>query len=177
MIRVQNARVRGHMPLRIVHKKTMTETINQQGRTGESSLALSRSEQIRANYYKTRARHDLFTYPGYGMAEGSYTEKIRESLYAWMKNREPDKTWGFNPVTFKYRLYRHKIITVNFKIGTIIHDPNFGHGKKGFYMTGIVLSIDGIAPDKYIYGQSIFFLNRIISGEYIGLLLAIGDSK
>lgn len=107
---------------------------------------------------------------GYGKARGSYTEKLRRSLWSWM-----EETYGnpMHPLTFEYRLYRRKRINVVGTYPFIKHEPAYGNGKKGFVLILTVESIDGI-PYRGLGRRAYFAWDRIIGKE---MFLALPEGK
>lgn len=110
---------------------------------------------------------------GHGRAEGSYTEEIRKALVQWMKEKIGS---GLEPVTFQYRLYRRKIVTVTVAYPTIFHHPEHGNGSKGFVLAARVLSVDG-APLTRLGRMLVreFAMNRIVGRESIKELLSLPE--
>lgn len=107
------------------------EPLEKQGRGGEPSLAslLWLSDKLHEE--------------GRGRAAGSFTEEVRNELRDWLKAK--GLVWPFT-ITFEYRLYRHRIITVMMQYPAIFHYRLMGDGSKGFMLVGKVLSIDGARP-------------------------------
>ena len=101
---------------------------------------------------------DAMRAKGRGKAEGSFTEKIRGAFHEWQKKNGV----GYGqPLTFQYKLYRHRIVTITVVGATIFHHPTHGKGVKGFELVcGRILSIDGI-PYKGIN-------NNLAWGRIIG---------
>lgn len=135
-----NGRWRGIMPFR------MRKPLESERRTGEPSPTLT-------SWYPE----------GYGKARGSFTKKMRDALYAWMEAN------GFSyysePLTFEYRLYRHRNVTVTGLYPYIKHSPSYGRGKKGFILQLSVLSIDGV-PCRFLFGRRAHFAwDRIIGRD------------
>ncbi len=156
---ILNGRWRGKMPYRRARVRPVT--LQQQERGGES-LPVSSVRFIIGN--RIAGSYGWPQPPGAGKARGSFTEKWRIALHAWMKNQHT------MTVTFKYRLYRHRVITVTCGYPYIYHDPNAGSGRKVFMLRANVLSIDGVRP---AYGKKVFAVNRIVAGEAIKSLLAL----
>lgn len=157
---IKNGRWRGSMPFRR-DKNTRPETLEQQGRTGEPSPAPS---------IQSQGRRDIWGEPlpkGYGMAEGSFTEKLRLALIEWVKNK-----YGsiYAPITFQYRLSRKKIITVTGNHPFIVHYKDLGRGSKGFFLRVRIISIEGVPPAGFVKYQNLFACNRIIGHETMQLL-------
>jgi hypothetical protein len=140
------------------------EPLDQQGRGGEPSLAFIVHELWPAL--------DRLHVQGYGRAEGSFTERVRYALRDW--RREHGLAWH-DPISFVYRLHRHRTISVTLTHPQIYHRRLRGDGSKGFVLEGVVLSIDGLPPSHRNYiGE--FALNRIV-GQMPVHLLAAGEAK
>ncbi len=131
------------------HRKVgATETNKLKRRTGEPSPV--------SNYYG-------WIYPeGYGMAEGSYTYKMREALAEWMNTNG-------HVLTFDYKLSRHQVISVRGWRPYIKHVPDMG----GFILLLEVESINGIQSRLFINPVT-FLWKRIIGREKI---LALPEPK
>lgn len=151
---VINGRWRGRMPFRHAdeHERNLLE---QNRRTGEPSLA------------------DILQYcgarmeAGRGKARGSHTEKMRHSLWTWTNTRYGNCS---TPLTFDYKLHRHKIITITGNLPYLRHLPCYGKGKRGFILEITILSIDGI---PHIGARRVLLAwNRILSHERIFALPA-----
>jgi hypothetical protein len=126
------------------------ELLEQYRRTGEPSLAL---QYLRLGW----GENDT----GWGKAKGSYTELLRSSFFEWLE--EKNGGWAA-PLTFEYRLSRKKYITVVGVYPYILHDPNYGSGKKGFVLRLQVISMDGL-PYRGI-GRFVWFAwDRIVGKE------------
>jgi len=156
-VQVVNGRWRGIMPFR-VHR----EPISSQGRTGEPSPATAYREYL--DYYERE---------GNDKAEGSYTEKLREALREWMKVNLGST---LSPLTFEYRLSRHRIVLVTGNGPYISHDPRIGSGGRGFTLhLAKVLSMDGVPMDKetrFFAQITGFALNRIVGRIPVKMLEA-----
>jgi len=122
--------------------------LNSQRRTGEPSPA-----SIILGY-------EGFYPPGYGKAEGSYTQQLRLALWKWM-----DATYGSRlpPLTFDYKLHRKQTITVTGEYPYIKHLPEYGNGKRGFVLEIRIISINGLAFTGL--RRQHFAWNRIIGKE------------
>lgn len=140
-LQILNDRWRGIMPFRRFHDTGLKHLISKR-RTGEPSPVIFGFE----------------CNDGYGKSRGSYTEKMRKTLYAWMQQK------GYATLTFDYRLHRHKTITVVVQFPYIKHLPSYGRGKKGFVLQATVLSIDGV-PYRYFTHRVLFAWDRIIARE------------
>jgi hypothetical protein len=134
-----NGRWRGIMPFR--RDKAVVKLYEQQRRAGEPSP---------------------FTDSASGMAEGSYTEKMRKALIEW-SDANLVGGWIGGDLTFEYKLYRHKIVTVIATLPVIRHHPFYGHGKRGFILMCHVKSIDGL-PVKSPW-KNVFVWDRIVAKE------------
>ncbi len=145
-MRTQRNRWRGRMPFR-QSRKLWTEPLKKQGRTGEPSLATMRNLLQLANKFHEEGR---------GKAEGSFTEQLRLQFRDWLKAKS--LKWPFT-ITFEYRLYRHRIITVVMQGPSFFHNRLMGDGSKGFMLEGRVLSIDGVRP---IPCSGMFAMTRIV---------------
>ena len=154
---IRDGRWRGRMPFR-QNREIWTEPLIHQGRTGEPSPAL---------FAKNFRTFWNFCDAGSGKARGSFTEGLRGALAAWMQINIGN-TRG--PVTFRYRLFRHKIITVTLAHPTIFHRKQYGRGSKGFVLAGEVMSIEGVVPDRWTRRISAFALSRIIGQHPIKVL-------
>ena len=166
-------RWRGRMPYRRSPRLRRVPIYNQ-GRTGEPSPAsalTTEQEQTLQWFREGKLLLDLEK-EGEGRAEGSFTEELRNALRAWVE--ETFGTW-WGPVTFEYRLYRHKTVTVVLQAPQIWHKPSWGRGSKGFILSGIVLSFDGKQPAKRKSLQW-FALNKIIGQHPIRQMLALSAS-
>jgi hypothetical protein len=116
----------------------------------------------------------IWQYPeGYGKASGSYTEKMRLSLWDWIQDKY-GTNWISATLTFDYKLYRHKIVTVVIRSPKIEHKPSYGNGKRGFILIGHVLSIDGVQLRTFPSKEITFAWNRIIGRNNF---LALPESK
>ena len=106
-------------------------------------------------------------YPeGYGKARGSYTEAMRQALWSWM---EAHGYVALQPLTFDYKLYRHKTVTVVAGTPYIKHEPGCGRGKKGFVLIAMPLSIDGVRCRTFPQ-RMCFAWDRIVGRErFLGL--------
>lgn len=114
--------------------------------------------------------YEGFHEPGYGMAEGSYTESMRKALWAWMEVKYGTM---FHPLTFDYKLHRRQIISVIGSYPYIKHLPDFGRGKRGFLLELTIDSVNGVAfggPFRRQY----FAWNRIVGRDRF-LALPVGD--
>jgi len=156
---IKNGRWRGRMPFRMDHN-ARPETYVQQGRTGEPSPASRRRRVYNSDLHPA----------GYGRAEGSFTEKMRNALSEWMKVNYGN-TMG--PVTFQYRLSRKKVITVTGVYPVIRHWKGMGRGSKGFYLRLYTTSIDGVVPS---FSRNAFALNKIV-GNFVPVLTALPTSQ
>lgn len=158
----KDERWRGRMPFRL-NWKYRPEPLDQQGRGGEPSLAYI--------VHQWWPLLDRLREQGHGKAEGSFTERARSELRAWLEKNGLD-TWH-DPVSFEYRLHRHKRITVTLTHLNIYHRRLRGNGSKGFVLEGRVLSINGLPPAHRNYiGE--FALTRIVGRHPIRLLTAAG---
>lgn len=155
---ITRGRWRGRMPFR-QNKRTWPEPLEQQGRTGEPSPASYRA------LLALWAWFDTVRQQGDGMAEGSFTERARMALWAWMEKN--GLNW-YNPISFQYRLYRRRTISVTINHARIYHRRIRGDGSKGFVLEGRILSIDGAPPAYGKNGE--FALTRIIGSHPIRLL-------
>lgn len=157
---IKNGRWRGSMPFRR-DQNTRPETLRRQGRTGEPSPATIRQK---FSFWGERLPE------GYGRAKGSFTENFRRALFEWMKG-----TCGnpYGPITFQYRLYRRKIITVTGISPQIFHYKKLGRGSKGFFIRLKILAIDGAPPAGFAKIQNFFALNKIVGQHPIRQLLAL----
>ncbi len=98
---------------------------------------------------------------GYGKAHGSFTEKLRLSLWTWLKENYGS---SLHPLTFEYKLYRRKTIHVVGTYPWVKHLPTYGKGKKGFVLDITVESIDGLRYRGL--GKRVYFAwDRIIGKE------------
>ena len=133
------------------------EPLDQQGRGGEPSLAYFRAFM---DWIDRIRRH------GDGMAEGSFTEHARFELARWLKANGLDK-W-YSPITFQYRLHRHRTVTVVITGPNIWHRRHRGNGSKGFVLEGRIVSMDGEPTAYGKWGE--FALNRIVGRSPIRAL-------
>ena len=109
--------------------------------------------------------------PGYGKAKGSYTEKLRRSLWDWMDSK--GQTYLGN-LTFDYRLSRKTVITVVGSYPYIKHNPYVGKGSKGMTLEISVSSING-SPVRLLFNKRQGFAwNRILAREAF-LAISEGD--
>jgi len=138
-----NGRWRGIMPFR---KNANLLTL--QRRTGEPSPAT-----IIHGYEGSYP-------PGWGMAEGSYTEKMRQVLWSWMEAKYGSYLC---PLSFDYKLHRKQTITVTGEYPNIKHLPEYGNGKRGFVLEIRIISINGLAFTGL--RRQHFAWNRIIGKE------------
>jgi hypothetical protein len=100
------------------------------------------------------------------MAAGSFTERVRQELMAWLK----EKGLGWHsPINFEYRLHRHKRVAVTLTNPRIYHRRLRGDGSKGFVLEGKILSIDGLRPAG-IAKHGEFALTRIVGHHPVRLL-------
>jgi len=152
---IRNGRWRGRMPFRMDHN-SRPETYEQQGRTGEPSPASRRRRNFNPAFHPA----------GYGRAEGSFTERMRDALDEWMKANYGN-TMG--PITFQYRLSRKKVITVTGMYPVIQHWKEMGRGSKGFRLRLYTTSIDGVVPGS---PRNVFALNKIV-GNFTQVLTAL----
>ena len=141
---IKNGRWRGRMPFRSNHR-LLTETLEEQGRTGEPSLITSLNV------------HDRWFENARGRSKGSFTEHVRRELHDWLNG----KGIPLGPITFEYKLFRHRIITVIMDMPRIYHHRTIGDGSKGFVLEGSVRSIDGARPYGFARHYP-FALNRIV---------------
>lgn len=144
-------RWRGRMPFRQNRRNEYwSEPLEQQGRTGEPSLAQRFAAAI--------ARAGRYAEAGQGKAHGSFTAEARRALRTWQR----DQGIGpYDPVTFTYRLYRHRTVQVTLTGARICHWPAWGAGSKGFVLVGNVLAIDGLQARP----NHVFALTRIVGHE------------
>lgn len=132
------------MPFRTLHSRKLLTT---QRRTGEPSPAI----------------YQYDWYPdGHGKASGSYTEKMRQSLWAWMEAKYGSAVY---PLTFEYKLYRKRTVTVVGTFPTIRHYPYYGKGKKGFILELSVRSIDGIPCRMMLPKRTQFAWDRVVGKD------------
>lgn len=102
-------------------------------------------------------------YPeGHGKAHGSFTEKMRLSLWEWMKQKYGSMP---HPLTFDYKLSRHKTITVIGIFPRIIHNPSWGKANKGFVLEIRVTSIDGVPVKMTLGNRTRLSWNRIVGRD------------
>lgn len=153
----KDERWRGRMPFRLNRRILRTEPLEQQGRGGEPSLAHFCRQMDRVNRFHEQGR---------GKAEGSFTERIRQEFRAWQKRNGLD--WH-SPLSFDYRLYRHRTVRITLTSPHIFHRRLCGNGSKGFVLTGEVLSINGLRPGG-MNKRGEFALNRIVGHHPVRLL-------
>lgn len=162
-------RWRGQMPFRLNRRyRPSSEPIKQQGRGREPSLAYL--QYVVKEYWPML---DEVREQGHGKAVGSFTEKARMALFAWLEAQGLD--FWHSPISFQYRMYRRKIVTVTLTRPMIFHRPLRGDGTKGFVLEGAVVSIDGQLPRRR-YMRAEFVLTRIIGQHPIRLLAEGGQS-
>ena len=155
---IKHGRWRGQMPFRC-NRRLWTEPLAQQGRTGEPSLATILELANR------------FHEAGRGKSKGSFTEYLRHEFDSWRKDN--GLTWD-SPLTFEYRMYRHRTVMVVMRYHNIFHHRLTGDGSRGFVLTGEVLSIDGAIPDRWCRRSGAFCLTRIV-GQMRKQFLAITE--
>lgn len=143
------------MPFRL--DKEVRDLLLQQRRTGEPSLAFAFPL-----FADQRSK-------GRGKAKGSFTEKIRDEFAKWTRG---NLITSSVPLTFDYKLSRHKVVTISGNCPYISHNPILGKGRKGFSLRLMILSINGI-PYRGMRENS-FAVSRIIGHDVLKLL---GDSK
>ena len=74
------------------------------------------------------------------------------------------------PITFEYKLYRHKKILVVGQRPIIRHNPSYGRGRKGFVLELSVASIDGVPVRAFVGNPIKFAWDRIIAKENLPAL-------
>lgn len=152
------------MPFRL-NRRYRTEPLEQQGRGGEPSLA---SYLVDVWWPLLGKLHEQ----GHGKAAGSYTEKARMALFAWLKANGIDRWYG--TINFQYRMYRRRIVTVTLSRPCVFHRPLRGNGTKGFVLEGTVVAIDG-RPSAHRNLIAEFVFTRIIGQHPIRLLAEAGS--
>ena len=161
MIFSANERQRGIIPFR--QSRTVRNHLAQYRRGGEPSPSETREERTR-RWIETMNLYDDLRRVGRGKAAGSYTEQVRHNFDRWLR----DNNLFFKPLSFRYKLSRHRIITV---VGTPLllhHDPLYGHGKQGFVFEVRIHGIDGVQFSG-LKTQG-FQATRILSSEFTNLL-------
>ena len=134
------------MPFRSKKHNALTRTLHSQQRTGEPFPPSS--NRWGWNFPKP---------DGYGKAAGSYTYEMRKQLALWMEERLGSWTM---PLTFEYKLSRHKKVIVTGSHPYIKHNPGIG-----FTLMLSHTSIDGL-PTKFWFGNRVAFAwNRIVAKE------------
>lgn len=133
------------------------------------STSLRELSRNRLNLKRRTGESSPSFYPeGYGKSRGSATELFRMALRVWIKEKFGTLD---SPISFQYKLYRHRIADI---VGTnpyIKHIPSYGNGKRGFVMSMKVISIDGIPVKMWPRRDTAqFALNRIVSYKKIFLL-------
>ena len=120
------------MPFR--QSKAVRELLTQYRRGGEPSPALY--DRI-ALYDSICSLRD----GGQGKSQGSFTRRLNEALQSWLKERGSVR----EPISFSYRLSRHRRVTITGTQPHISHNPLNSSGRKGFILNITIGSIDGIA--------------------------------
>ena len=151
------------MPFRLNRRyQPRPEPLEQQGRGGEPSLAY-----IVHTWWPLL---DRLQEQGHSKAAGSYTEKARMALFAWLEANGIDRWYG--TINFQYRMYRHQIVTVTLSRPCIFHRPLRGDGTKGFVLEGTVVAIDGRPPARRNLVAE-FVFTRIIGQHPIRFLAEV----
>ena len=142
------------MPFRSKKNNALTKSLHSQQRTGEPFPSVFNS-------------WDFPKPDGYGKAAGSYTYEMRKQLASWMEKNLGSWT---SPLTFEYKLSRHKIVTITGSHPYIKHTPGIG-----FSLLLSSVSIDG-TPTKFWPGRLVYFSwNRIQKRDQF-LALPIGNT-
>lgn len=155
-------RWRGRMPFRM-QRRGRPEPLEHQGRGGEPSLANFRRMLDYMRGYDESSQ---------GRAEGSFTEGVRKAFRAWRK--EHGLGWH-DSISFEYRLHRHRQVLVTLAYANVYHRRLRGDGSKGFVLTGEVLSIDGLQPDRR-NKRGEFALTRIVGRHPVRALVERVDA-
>lgn len=155
---IKDGRWRGRMPFRQNRKLLWPEPIDHRGRTGEPSLA---------NFINILDFANEIRRQGHSKSEGSFTEHVRQELHDWLAKN--GLNWH-SQISFRYRLYRRKVVVVTITYPRIYHRKLRGNGSKGFTLEGRILSIDGMPPAYGKVGE--FALNRIVGHHPLRMLVA-----
>ena len=150
------------------HQDERIEPINyEQGRTGEPSPTshLQEYEEKWKSYQewsKKLSKTGLKDILAGRSRPDTYTQKMRAALIKWQELRGGI----LQPVSFRYRMYRHKVVTIIGNNLSIWHSPSLGAGSKGFTLQLSIISIDGLKPnhfDRMMTGSQGLAFNKIIA--------------